>query len=75
LLITVGSYLTFLGFLALAVTPFQAAINFGLLLSAAVLLGIFGDLIFIQSIILTFPQVRGLIKKLIDKEMAAQRIN
>jgi hypothetical protein len=36
-------------------------------------LGIFGDLVFMQSMILTFPAVRKLIRKLIDKELAAQK--
>lgn len=58
------STVTLLGFLALLVTPFQAAVYFGLLVASAVFMGMFGDLIFMQSLILTFPQVRRLIKKL-----------
>jgi len=58
------STVTLLGFLALLVTPFQAAVYFGLLVASAIFMGIFGDLIFMQSMILTFPQVRKLIRKL-----------
>lgn len=65
------SLVTLLGFLALLVTPFQAAVYFGMLVSSAVLMGIFGDLIFMQSMILTFPSVQNLIRKLLDKEIAA----
>jgi len=62
-----------LGFLALLVTPFQAAVYFGLLVSSAIAMGVFGDLMFMQSIILTFPGVRKLIKAIIDKEIAKQK--
>jgi predicted RND superfamily exporter protein len=64
------SIVTLLGFLALLVTPFQAAVYFGILVSSAVLMGIFGDLVFMQSIILTSSAVQRLIKKLLDKEIA-----
>ena len=67
------SLVTLLGFLALLVTPFQAAVYFGILISSAIMMGIFGDLVFMQSMILTFPAVRKLIRKLIDKEIAAQK--
>lgn len=65
------SLVTLLGFLALLVTPFQAAVYFGMLVSSAVLMGIFGDLVFMQSIILTFPAIQNLIRKMLDKEIAA----
>jgi uncharacterized protein len=65
------SVVTLLGFLALLVTPFQAAVYFGMLVSSAVLMGIFGDLVFMQSIILTFPAVQSLIRKMLEKEIAA----
>ena len=67
------SIVTLLGFLALATTPFPAAVNFGILVSCAVLMGIFGDLIFMQSMILTFPTIRRLIMKIIEKELANQK--
>jgi len=68
------SLVTLLGFLALVVTPFQAAVYFGVLVSSAIAMGIFGDLMFMQSIILTFPGVRKLIRALIDKEIAKQKL-
>ncbi len=67
------SIVTLLGFLALAATPFQAAVNFGVLVSCAVVMGIFGDLVFMQSMILTFPTIRRLIMKIIEKELANQK--
>jgi uncharacterized protein len=60
------------GFLSLLATPFQAAANFGELVSAAVLLGVFGDLIFLQAIILTFPRVKDVVARHINKEAAMQ---
>lgn len=67
------SIVTLLGFLALAATPFQAAVHFGILVSCAVVMGIFGDLVFMQSMILTFPTIRRLIMKIIEKEISAQK--
>jgi predicted RND superfamily exporter protein len=67
------SIVTFLGFLALIATPFQAAVNFGILVSCAVLMGMFGDLIFMQSMILTFPTIRKLLMRIIEKELANQK--
>lgn len=65
------SFVTMLGFLAVMVTPFQAAHNFGILVSAAILMGVFGDLVFLQSIILSSSWVRGIIKGLIQAERLA----
>ena len=62
------SIVTLLGFLSLTATPFQAAVNFGILVSCAVVMGIFGDLVFMQSMILTFPSIRRLIRRIIEKE-------
>jgi uncharacterized protein len=67
------SIVTFLGMAAMVVIPYKAAVAFGLLVAAAVLMGMFGDLIFMQSIILTVPWVRNLLKKLLEKELAAER--
>jgi len=67
------SIVTLLGFLALTATPFQAAVNFGILVSCAVLMGIFGDLVFMQSMILTFSSIRRLIMRIIEKELANQK--
>jgi uncharacterized protein len=66
------SIVTLLGFLALTVTPFRACYNFGVLVSVAVFMGMFGDLVFMQSIILTSSFVRRLLTKLIDKEISGQ---
>lgn len=63
------SIVTCLGFLAMLATPFRASENFGILVASAVFMGIFGDLIFMQSIILRFPSVRKLIAQRIAKEM------
>ncbi len=60
---------TVLGFLAMLATPFKAANNFGILVAAAVFMGMFGDLILMQSMILTFPRLRRLIEKIITREM------
>ncbi|MGO9118821.1 MAG: efflux RND transporter permease subunit [Desulfomonilaceae bacterium] len=67
------SIVTALGFFALVATPFQAAVDFGILVSCAVLMGIFGDLVFMQSMILTFPWIRRLIMKIIEKEISTQK--
>jgi predicted RND superfamily exporter protein len=62
---------TLLGFLALAVSPFRPVVLFGVLGCSALVLGMFGDLIFIQSLILASPPIRNTITKLIEKEMGA----
>lgn len=62
------SVVTLLGFLAMIATPFQAAVSFGLLVASAVFMGIFGDLIFMQSMILTFPGIRTVIQKIVERE-------
>jgi len=66
------SIATCLGFLALLVTPYWGAQAFGLLVASAVLMGMFGDLIFVQSMILTFPALRRLIRRVIEKEIATR---
>lgn len=64
------SIVTLLGFLSMLATPFQAAVSFGILVSSALAMGIFGDLIFMQSMILTFPSIRRIILKVAQKENA-----
>jgi hypothetical protein len=64
---------TFLGFLALVVTPYQAAALFGILVSSALLTGIFGDFVLMQSLILTFPSVRRLLARQIQKEIDREK--
>jgi len=60
---------TLLGFIALAVSPFRPVVFFGILGCSSLLLGLYGDLIFIQSLILWSPALRRTIKKLIAKEL------
>jgi predicted RND superfamily exporter protein len=66
------SFVTLLGFLAMTATPFRASHNFGILVSAAVFMGIFGDLVFMQSMILTSPFLKKLILRIVQKEIAGQ---
>jgi predicted RND superfamily exporter protein len=66
------SIVTVLGFLALVLTPFQAAVNFGILVAAGVMMGMFGDLVLMQSVLLASPRLRNLVTRLIKKEMATQ---
>ncbi|MFH0960989.1 MAG: MMPL family transporter [Pseudomonadota bacterium] len=65
---TSWSIVTLLGFLAMLATPFQAAVSFGILVSSAIAMGIFGDLIFMQSMILTFSGIRKIISRVAQKE-------
>jgi len=67
------SMLNAVGFLSLLVTPFLASIHFGILIASAVLMGIFGDLFFMQSMIVGISPVAKLIKKLIRKEISEKR--
>lgn len=62
------SIVTLLGFLAMLATPFQAAVSFGILVASAVFMGMFADLIFMQSMILTFPSIRKIIQKVVERE-------
>jgi len=48
--------------------PFQSAVSFGILVASAIFMGIFGDLIFMQSMILTFPGIRRIILRVAEKE-------
>lgn len=66
------SVVTLFGFLALAVSPFRPVVFFGILGCSSILLGLFGDLIFLQSLILSSARIRNTIRKLIDKKIAAQ---
>ena len=69
------SAVTLFGFLALAVSPFRPVVFFGILGCSSILLGMFGDLIFMQSLILSSATIRNTIRKLIDKEIAAQALS
>ena len=65
------STVTMLGFLALTVSPFRPVVFFGFLGCSSIVLGLYGDLIFIQSLILSSPYIRRSITKLIAKEAEA----
>jgi uncharacterized protein len=65
------STVTMFGFLALAVSPFRPVVFFGILGCASIVLGLYGDLIFMQSLILWSSSIRNTIKKLCAKESAA----
>jgi uncharacterized protein len=66
------SVVTALGFLALAATPYWAAKCFGILVSSAVVMGTFGDLIFMQALLLAFPGLRRLTRRKIENTLATQ---
>lgn len=51
------------GFLMLTLTPTRPAISFGFLGAAAILAALLGDLVFMPSIILSFPRVRRWISR------------
>jgi predicted RND superfamily exporter protein len=55
----------FLGFLMLSFTPTKPAIYFGFLGGAAVVVALLGDLLIMQSVILTF----GWVRKILNKEI------
>jgi len=59
---------TLLGFLALAVSPFKPVVFFGILGCSAIILGLYGDLIFLQSLILSSSRIQKTIIKLMEKE-------
>ncbi len=63
---------TMFAFIALTVSPFRPVTFFGILGCSSIVLGLFGDLIFVQSLILSSPRIRNTIRKLIEKEMASQ---
>ncbi len=62
------SVVIMLGFLALVVSPFRPVTFFGILGCCSISLGLFGDLIFVQSLILSSAAIRGTITKLIEKQ-------
>ncbi len=63
---------TMFAFIALTVSPCRPVTFFGILGCSSIVLGLFGDLIFVQSLILSSPRIRNTIRKLIEKEMASQ---
>jgi len=66
---------TLLGFLALAISPFRPVVFFGILGCCSLILGMFGDLIFIQSLILTSSKIRGTIRRLMEKQVQSEKIS
>jgi uncharacterized protein len=61
------SIVTLLGFLALSVSPFRPVVFFGILGCSAIVLGLYGDLIFLQSMILSSSSIKNTIRKLMEK--------
>jgi predicted RND superfamily exporter protein len=66
---TAWTVVTLFGFLALAFSPFRPVECFGIAGSTAILIGMYGDLGFVQALILSSRTVRNTIQKLIDKEL------
>jgi uncharacterized protein len=64
------SIVTLFAFMALTVSPFRPVMFFGILGCSSIMLGLFADLIFMQSLILSSDRIRNTIRRLIDKEMA-----
>jgi len=59
---------TLFGFLALTVSPFRPVVFFGALGCASLALGMYGDLVFMQSLILISAPIRNTIRRLIEKQ-------
>ncbi|MDQ7782537.1 MAG: efflux RND transporter permease subunit [Desulfomonilaceae bacterium] len=57
----------FFGFLMLSATPTLPAIYFGFLGASAIIVALWGDLVFLPSVILTFSPIR----RLLERELAA----
>ena len=66
--ISAWSTITMFGFLALVVSPFRPVVFFGILGCCSIILGLYGDLIFIQSLILSSSRIRKSIVKLMERE-------
>lgn len=66
------SFVIMLGFLALLVSPFRPVVLFGMLGCAAICLGFYGDLFFVQSLILNSSTIRNAIARLIEREVAGE---
>ena len=65
------STVTLLGFLALTVSPFRPVVFFGILGCSSLALCLFGDLFFMQSLVLWSKRLQTTIRKLCEKEAAA----
>lgn len=62
------SVVTLCGFLALSVSPFKPVVFFGILGCSSIVLGMYGDLIFMQALILSSSSIRNTIRKLTERE-------
>ena len=62
-----------MGFLALSISPFRPVVLFGVLGCFSLIFGLFGDMFFIQSLVLWSSTVRNSIKKLVAKEIAQEQ--
>ncbi len=63
---------TLFGFLALVVSPFKPVVYFGVLGCSSLAMGLFGDLLFMQSLILSSSTIRNAIRKRMEIGAAAQ---
>ncbi len=57
-----------LGFLALSISPFRPVVFFGILGCSSLALGLFGDLLFVQSLIISSSRIKNTIKRLVERE-------
>ncbi|MBI4964028.1 MAG: MMPL family transporter [Desulfomonile tiedjei] len=67
--IAAWSVVILFGFLALVFSPFRPVECFGVAGSAAILIGLYGDLLFIQALILSSRTIRKALGRLIEKQM------
>lgn len=62
------------GFLALLVSPFKPVVSFGILGCASICMGLFGDLIFLPSLILSSRTIRRNIQRLCKKGITQEEL-
>jgi len=62
------------GFLALLVSPFKPVVSFGILGCASICMGLFGDLIFLPSLILSSRTIRRNIHRLCKKGITQEEL-
>jgi len=67
--IAAWTIVTLFGFLALTFSPFRPVECFGIAGSTAILIGLYGDLIFVQVLILSSSTIRNTMQRLIEKEL------
>lgn len=71
--IAAWTVVTLFGFLALTFSPFRPVECFGIAGSTAILVGLYGDLIFIQALILSSSTIRNTLKRLVEKQVTVRR--